>query len=327
MTSQLVISLDFEMMWGVRDKRTIASYGDAVLGGRAAIPEILRLFRQYNIRATWATVGLLFARNRDEMLDYAPALKPSYQRAELSPYDAIRNTIGQNESDDPWHYGRSLVEAIRDSDGQELATHTYSHYYCLESGQTAAEFNADIQAAVQIAADAGVTIKSMVFPRNQILPDYLDICLSKGIKVFRGNPQTFFYRSRNNDQQTLFVRAGRLLDSVLPLDGSHGYVMGHTDNAALDIPASRMLRTTGQGLPEWFIRLQLLRVKSEMKHAAQRGQMYHLWWHPHNFGRNTEKNLAYLEDLLRFYAMLHGEYGMKSLAMGDFSGQALSRQK
>lgn len=326
MSSQLVVSLDFEMMWGVRDKRTIASYGDAVLGGRAAIPRILALFKQYNIRATWATVGLLFARNRDEMLDYAPALKPSYQQAGLSPYDAIRNGIGQNEIDDPWHFARSLVEAIRDSEGQELATHTYSHYYCLEPGQTADQFRADIQAALNIAADAGVKIKSMVFPRNQILPDYRDICVDQGITVFRGNPQTFFYRSRNNEEQTLFVRAGRLLDSVLLLDGNHGYTMASPDSSALDIPASRMLRTTGQGVPEWLIRLQLLRIKSEMKHAAEQGQMYHLWWHPHNFGRNTDKNLAFLEDLLKFHASLKERHGMESLAMGDFAELRVSRK-
>ena len=37
MSGSFVISLDFELMWGVRDHRSIADYGDAVLGGREAI--------------------------------------------------------------------------------------------------------------------------------------------------------------------------------------------------------------------------------------------------------------------------------------------------
>ena len=33
----LVISLDFELLWGVRDKRTIADYGPNILGVRKAV--------------------------------------------------------------------------------------------------------------------------------------------------------------------------------------------------------------------------------------------------------------------------------------------------
>ena len=68
MTGTFVISLDFELMWGVRDHRTVAEYGDAVLGGREAIPLMLSRFTEAGIRATWATVGLLFAKTRTEML-------------------------------------------------------------------------------------------------------------------------------------------------------------------------------------------------------------------------------------------------------------------
>ena len=67
MTSSFIISLDFELMWGVRDHRGLADYGDAVLGVRRAIPEILARFEAAGIRATWATVGLLFARTREEI--------------------------------------------------------------------------------------------------------------------------------------------------------------------------------------------------------------------------------------------------------------------
>ena len=35
-----------------------------------------------------------------------------------------------------------------------------------------------------------------------------------------------------------------------------------------------------------------------MSAAARRGNDYHLWWHPHNIGRDPEPNLAGLERLL-----------------------------
>jgi hypothetical protein len=47
MSGEFVISLDFELMWGVRDHATRDTYGANVLGGREAIPRIfpeVRLF-------------------------------------------------------------------------------------------------------------------------------------------------------------------------------------------------------------------------------------------------------------------------------------------
>ena len=55
-----VISLDFELLWGVRDQRTIADYGANILGVRQVVPALLDLFAERNIACTWATVGLLF---------------------------------------------------------------------------------------------------------------------------------------------------------------------------------------------------------------------------------------------------------------------------
>ena len=66
-SGKLLISLDFELMWGVRDKRTISGYGKNIMGAREAIPQLLNLFGKYDIHATWAVVGFLFARSRKEL--------------------------------------------------------------------------------------------------------------------------------------------------------------------------------------------------------------------------------------------------------------------
>lgn len=47
-----VISLDFELLWGVRDHADRSSYGRNILGGRAAIPRMLDLFERHGVRAT-----------------------------------------------------------------------------------------------------------------------------------------------------------------------------------------------------------------------------------------------------------------------------------
>ena len=81
-----VISLDFELMWGVRDSKTIAGYGASILGVRRAVPRLLDLFARHRLHCTWATVGLLFFEDRAALLAALPGLRPGYAERNLSPY-------------------------------------------------------------------------------------------------------------------------------------------------------------------------------------------------------------------------------------------------
>ena len=40
-------------------------------------------------------------------------------------------------------------------------------------------------------------------------------------------------------------------------------------------------------------------------------------FHPHNFGKNTELNIAFLEKILINFEKLKGEFGMQSLTMKE----------
>ena len=182
----LVISLDFELHWGVRDHTTVDGYRENLLGVREAIPAILDLFAKRSIAATWATVGFLFGETRKELERHFPRLLPTYANERMSPYAAM-GEIGDDEKSDPFHYAPSLVRAIAKTPRQELATHTFSHYYCLEPGQTAAQFEADLEAAAKIGEPFGDTCRSIVFPRNQLAPEYLDVLRRRGVLAYRSN--------------------------------------------------------------------------------------------------------------------------------------------
>ncbi len=323
MSGTFVISLDLELMWGVRDKRTVASWGDAVRGERRAIPEILRRFADAEVRATWAVVGMVFARDKDGILRHAPKLKPQYEDPRLSPYDALETEAGTHEDDDPHHFGRDFVEQIKAIPGQEVATHTFSHFYCLEPGQTIEAFEADLRAAIAIAAEDGLTLRSIVFPRNQMTDAHIAACRRMGIDCYRGNPETFAYRSRSGSENSRIVRATRLIDGVLSIDGPHAYQLEPVEDGPFNIPASRFLRPFNRRLPG-YAELHLRRVMGEMTHAARSGRMYHLWWHPYNFGRDTDRNLEGLDQLLAHFQTLKREYGMESASMGDLAARNLS---
>lgn len=318
---RFIISLDFELFWGVRDKRTIESYGANIRGVREVIPRLLDLFDTYGIHATFATVGFLFAKDRNELLSFSPQLKPDYSNPKYSPYASnYLQTIGNSEADDVYHYGASLVRMIQQHPKQEIATHTFSHYYCLE--QAAPEsFRADLQAAINIAAQWNITLKSIVFPRNQYSRRHLDICRELGILCYRGNEASVVYKPRKNDEQGKLIRGVRLTDSYLNLTGHHSFTIDDTE-PLINIPASRFLRPYSDKL-KIADRLRLSRIQNSMTHAATHQQAFHLWWHPHNFGVNTKENMDFLEKILRHYRMLHETKGMQSETMGEIAEQIL----
>jgi len=315
----LVISLDFELHWGVRDKRSVAGYRENLLGARRAVPAMLAMFRDHGVRATWAVVGLLLAENRDEMLARMPARRPRYRRADLSPYDALAE-VGENERDDPYHFAPSLVREIAASPGQEIATHTFGHYYCLEDGAGPDALRDDLGAAIAITRDKlGRTPRSIVFPRNQFDDEAVAVCGALGVVAYRGNPRGWAYRARRDADESPVRRAVRLLDAYAPITGSHvGRPSVNGGRRPLDVAATRYLRPYTPRLRH-LESLRLRRLRREMHRAARDGLVCHFWWHPHDFGRHLAENLAVLAHLLGSFRDLREHHGMESLTMAEVS--------
>jgi len=314
----LVISLDFELFWGVRDRFALdqAERG-RLLAARAGIPRLLDLFDEFSVHATWATVGLLFARSRQEAEAFWPLERPRYREARLDPY---RERLGADEYEDPFHFAPSLIAQIAQRAGQEIASHSFSHYYCMEWGQTEADFAADLKSAVAIAANSGYTLRSYVFPRNEVNPAYLPALERAGIWAYRGNePVGDKEAAPFSEQRRLDKRAGRLLDSYLDL---HGHQTCAWPGRSLPAPilASRYLRS----YHPVFCRFEpwlLQRIEKAMKHAAQRGEIFHLWWHPEDFASNYGQNLRVLRRVLEMFAGYRTRYGMVSLNMAEVASR------
>ena len=274
---------------------------------------MLAMFRRYEIRATWATVGMLMCKDHAQWRDIRPTVLPGYHRPECSNYsmDAVAKKYPQ------LFFARPLVEQILATPGQELATHTYSHFYCGEVGATAEQFMADLVSAQAIALDMGVRPRSLVFPRNQVLQDFLPILTKAGIEVYRGNPAHWLYRGGHITPGGTAGRVVRFADSWAPMTGSHT-AHAEVTNGLTNVPASLFLRPWTRRLSA-LESMRLARLKRAMTTAARTGGICHIWWHPHNFGINMEQNLSVLQSLLQHYQILQDRYGMRSLSMGDFA--------
>jgi peptidoglycan/xylan/chitin deacetylase (PgdA/CDA1 family) len=325
-TGKFIISLDFELNWGVRDVVSLEEYGENILGVHQAIPQMLDLFAKYNINATFSVVGFLFFKTKQEFLLHRPKVLPDYQNVKLSPYYDNFNEIGEDFIQDKYHFAPLLVAQIKAFANHEIGSHTFCHYYCLEPGQTLQSFEADLQKAIEIGKANDLEISSLIFPRNQTNADYLDVCKQNGILTYRGNERAWLYNAKNAQAESKLRRFLRLIDAYINISGQHCFNAETISKALpINIPSSRFLRPYMPAL-RLLESFRLKRIKSAMTFAAKNNLCYHLWWHPHNFGINQAQNFNFLDKILRHYAYLNKVYGFESITMTNLANKIIHGQ-
>lgn len=319
---RLVISLDFELLWGLFDVIEYEKKQDYFITTRWIIPELLRLFEENKINCTWAVVGMLFNRNWDEWKLNIPKEVPEYKNKELSAYHFGKTAVSSKT--EKLCFAPELIKLISTFPGQEIATHTYSHYYCDEPGQDKFHFKLDLEKAIEMAKKINVDIESLVFPRNQLNEEYLNICHSAGIKNVRSNPSSWYWQKVS--RETLLTRISRTGDAYLPVSRksypqkdllkSEGNPQKQKASRFLRPPESVLLR-----------KLKVKRITTEMTSAANRNEIYHLWWHPHNFGDKPIDGLNDLVLILDHYQKLNNKYNFTSANMAELNTAQFKKDK
>jgi peptidoglycan/xylan/chitin deacetylase (PgdA/CDA1 family) len=311
-----IVSLDFELYWGIFDKAILENKFTYFQNTRAIIPEVLKIFNRYQIRASWAAIGMLMAKNWDDWEQLNPQVKPQYENIHLDSYRL--SYLYRNRTDLlSYFFAPNLLRLINQQEGQEIATHTYSHYYCHEKGQTEDTFSADLGAVMNASQKLGLPAPvSLVFPRNQFKENYLKICKMHGISIVRSNPNDWFWQ--DTGQETLLKKVFRTGDAFMQIGHRKSFSKEGLDfsESILQIPASRFFRPVSKKKILNTFRLQ--RILNEMEYAAKNKLCYHLWWHPHNFGNYPQESISDLIVVMEKYKELHNKYGMLSFAMKDF---------
>jgi hypothetical protein len=241
------------------------------------------------------------------MLSYLPVHRPDYYKEEYDPYPYLE----KNGLENKYHFAPALIEQIKKTPGQEIGTHTFSHFYTLERNTTIEQFRNDLQAAISIAKEKGIEILSIVFPRNQYSDQHINACLQEGIKIYRGNEQSGAYKPISRENESMLRKGIRFCDAYINMTGSHCHRIPAASDI-INIPASRFLRPYKPGL-RMFDGLKLHRIKQGIKFAANHGLIYQLWWHPHNFGKYMDENFNFLEQVLRLYQKLQHAQKIESL--------------
>ena len=162
------ISLDFELYWGVSDRRTIQGYYENLINVVPVVEKLLDMFINFGIHATWATVGMIYCESKTEISRYIKVENmPLYENSKLSNYRLLPS-LNENKSDYYLYFALPIIRKLSKVSGQEIGTHTFSHYYCLEKGQSLANFEKDIDAALSVAKKIDTPLNSHCFPQKPI---------------------------------------------------------------------------------------------------------------------------------------------------------------
>jgi peptidoglycan/xylan/chitin deacetylase (PgdA/CDA1 family) len=299
----------------MRDHRPLTpELADRLAASRDTVTDLAGRFADRGIRATWATVGLLMASTAEEAARFRPPRRAPYRDARLDPY---AEPLGPDEAADPTHLAGDLVGELAAVPGQEIASHTFSHFYCLEEGPGPEDLAADLVAARAIAAARGLRVRSLVLPRNQWRPDLAPVVRAAGFDCYRGPQPGWATRARSADDGRLAVRALRLVDTYGgPAVPTFAWSELAEPSGLCNVAASAFFRPVTPATRR-LEPLRHRRLVAALRRAAAGGRVLHLWWHPHNFTAWPAQNTAALERVLDEAARLGETDGLRSLSMGD----------
>lgn len=308
----LCISLDFEKFWGVHDITTPQEQLAYFQNIDEIVQETLQLFSQYNVHATWATVGLLLDKNFPESVKNEKAF--GYTFKTYSPFPLKHE---MNEANKFLWNGEKAARSILNTSGQELASHTFSHLYSIEDGITKEDLERDLNFMNALEKDWEHRFKTIVFPRNQVNPEMLELLKNKNYLAFRGNQPNALWENSKYKNETRYQRGKRWADAYFGKSKTTFYKPQDLpqQNGLVNIPASRFFRpaTTNKSLEK----RKITKIIYEMQQAAEKGWVYHLWWHPHNFSNHTSLAFQQLKTILEAYKKLNSQYGFTSLNMEE----------
>ncbi len=308
MKGVFIVSLDYELFWGMQDVIALDRYKDNVLGTYTVIPKLLDLFERFEIHSTWATVGMMHANGVEDLRGYIPAVLPTYKRTIVNTYGCLDAIEDKDGLWDRYFFASDMIDKIQKHAGVEIGSHTFSHYYCDESGQTKDQFINDIVSDKRIRGC--VQIRSFVFPRNQSIKEYIDVIEREGISVYRGVEDNWIHRIKSK----LLMRTLRLVDTYIPITGTNEYIP--ESNSCMNLHGSRMFKPYNPKL-KIFEKLKMHRIKNQMLNAAKNNKAFHLWFHPHNIGINQDINLEQLEFIFEYYKYLKEVFGFESMNMRE----------
>lgn len=257
---KLIITLDFEIGWGVwESERWRARQAKGVYTRlRPALRSFIEFLDEREIALCWATVGAMIAPRTGGEFDHLP--------------DAAQAHIARflAEAEQPTIEGRDLFDMVAGAKTrQQIASHSYSHTRFDYPGYDTAMQQADLELARRTLREAGAESEAFVFPENIITT--FDAPAAVGHRVARTLPL--------RQRPTGIARLDGVLERTVlapPLARDSTNPLGIAEQTG-----SMFFNWWGRGagLRKTLVERQ---ARLGLQRAAREGGTLHLWLHPFN---------------------------------------------
>lgn len=291
------LSLDTEIAWGTFDTPQFRSFAPHFDGYRPLIERLVALLDEAACPATWAFVGHLFldACRREGGTTHPEVLRPGYA---WYPHDWHDHDPGTDLATDPWWYGPDVLARVMASPvGHEIGSHTFSHIVVDDPACTADIVRSQLAACCALHAQHGLTLQSLVFPRNRIA--HLEVLSELGLIAYRGR-EAYWYEGcpvrRAHQLAHLLDAAAACTPPTYPRSAlrpnAHGLV---------NVPGSLFLMPMDGIRRRIPARRRVVQSLRGLRRAVSRGELFHLWFHPFNLGSDPAM-FAILAEILEAVA-------------------------
>jgi peptidoglycan/xylan/chitin deacetylase (PgdA/CDA1 family) len=303
-----VLSLDTEIAWGSFDEGGLRRYARHFDQERTVVKRLLTLLDRYQIPATWAFVGHLLLDRCSKLPDgttHPDVLRPRY---DWYSYDWHHCDPGTNVQSDPWWYAPDMVEMVLQAAvDHEIGTHTFSHIVADDPACTPEIFRSQIEACIVLHRALGLSIDSIVYPRNKVA--FLDLLADLGIMVYRGKEQRWYTRLHPR-----LIKLFHMLDRTVPFVPTTYPLANLTEQRLVNIPASMFLLARDGFRRMIPIGSRVHQAKRGLFRAAAQGELFHLWFHPFNLASDM-RLFDGLEEIFRCAAALRDQGRLATLTM------------
>jgi hypothetical protein len=288
----LVISADLELAWGWRFSKSHEDPLEKAFKTRANFPLLVKLFEEYDIPVTWATVGHLLLNSCGRLSHKWMHRIPFFENAKWSFrngdwYDADPRTNWRKAQ--AW-YAPDLIERILDSKVEhEIGCHTFSHIDFSDRSCPSHVAEDEVRACIAAAKNWGIKLRSFVFAAGTY--GNYDVLKKYGFTNYRKS-------LRWELSQPSFDDCGLVV-----------------------LPSSCALQGNGLG---WSPGYYLYRLKKYIDRAVTSGTVCHFWFHPsvnHWFLNNV------FPHILKYAARLRDQNKLSISTMGDVADYVLRAER
>ncbi|HHY82868.1 MAG TPA: polysaccharide deacetylase family protein [Clostridiales bacterium] len=291
-----VLSLDTELAWGSFDLELYEKLKNDFENTRYCIARLIELLCKYKIKATFALVGHLMLDRCSEKngIRHKEIIRPKFSWYNK---DWFSEDPSSSIQEAPHWYGTDILMQIREAQPKhEIACHSFCHIIYGDPGCSEECAESDIAAAVETAKIHGINLTTFIFPRNS--EGHKALLKKYGFIAYRGNGNEWYSTFKNNKLKKIC----HFVDEMLSISPKTSKLQA--DEYGLYNTTGNMLYLSRQGIRKIIpISSRIRKAKKGIRRAIERGEVFHMWFHPFNLASDPEGLLKGLEKIFAYVRM------------------------